>query len=295
MTVTGKVTIVRHNLLGSESHEAEGIVVNEIYYNEHGIETERFNYDAAGEPEEHITYRIIDGNVVEERLELNGEFSESVTREYSSEGKIVKEIRTYQGGDKDVTHYKYENDKLVEKVVIDEDGEEGEKLTWEFVGGKLTKEMHFGVFGDVQSEKEYYYNENGVLNEVIEIVAGDENPEKVITQFNDKGLLVLEKKYDPKDRLIARTKIEYNENSKPVVYEEETVRGKKITTLQYDDAGNNILQIETDQDGSQTSYVERTFDENNRQLSAEIIIEPRPYQYGQHYRLEYIYEKEKVI
>lgn len=285
-----KVSIIKHNLLGAEPQENEGVLVNEVVYNEAGQEIERFHYDSDGQLEEHIITKVENGLPVEEILEIQGEISERTTRTFDIKGRVLTETRYYLEGGADVTSFEYQGENLVLKHVIDTDGEEGEKETWEYNNGKLIREVKYSLFGDVEAEKEYEYNENGVLSDVTENIFREEQPEKTVTFYDDKGRLTTEKKYDHKGRLVSRTIVQYNANGKPELFEEENVKGKKTTILTYDNAGNNITQEETDQNGNRISYIQRNYNESGNLESTEIIMEPFLYQAGQHYKLEYRYE-----
>lgn len=290
MPAIRKITVLRHNLLGSQDENREATLFHEIYYNEAGQEIERFNYDNNGDLEEHITVKIENGLNIEEIFETQGEVSEHTTRNYDEKGRVITETRHYMEGGSDVISYEYDGDKLVLKHVVDPDGEEGEKEEWEYDGDKLMREAKYSMFGDMESEKVYDYDENGSLSAITETSLSGDAPEKTVYFFDTEGRLTTEKKYDSKGRLVARTIVNYNEVGKPVSFEEESTRIAKITALEYDEKGNNITQVETDKEGNRISSVERSFDEEGRLASVEITMEPSLYQSAQHYRLEYQYE-----
>lgn len=285
-----KVTVLRYNLLGSEDSPKEATLQNEVFYNEQGEEIERFNYDSDGEQEEHVTIKMENGLNVEEILEIQGEVSEHTTRVYDEKGRVTAETRHYAEGGSDVISYQYNGDKLVLKHVVDPDGEEGEKEEWEYDGDRIMRETSYNLFGNIERERAYDYDENGLLSAITELLYREENPEQTILYFDEQGRLETEKKYDPKGRLIARTKVVYHENGKPLSFEEETQRGIKMTTLEYDEKGNNILQEESDHHGNRISRVERSFNDGGQLAVVEVIMEPSAYQAGQHYKLEYRYE-----
>ncbi len=281
---------MRHNLLGTSDGSEEGTILNEVLYNDQGHEIERLNYNTDGYPEEHISITMQGANAVEEKLEINGELTERTTRFFNEQGKVESETRYYIEGGSDLITYKYDGDKLIERIVTDDDGEEGEKEIWEYKGDKLSKEIQYNMFGNMEIEKTYEYDENGLLSEVTEISYRGDLPEKTVSVFDESGKMVVEKKYDSKNRLIARTTIEYHENNQPLMFEEESTRGLKKTVLEYDAAGNNTRQEETNQHGERISLIERTYSDDGHPLTAEVIMEPTGYHAGQHYRLEYIYE-----
>ena len=290
MTKFSKLTIVRHNLLGSGEETGQGIILNEVLYDETGHEIERFNYNTDGDLEEHISITMEGANAVEEKLQIDGELTERTTRVFNDNGKVISETRYYLEGGSDIITYEYDGNNLVRRTVVDSDGEEGEKEVREYPNDKLVREVQYNLFGNVELEKIYEYEEDGSLSEVTEISYRGDFPEKTVSIFDESGKMTMEKKYDPKGRLIARTAIQYHENNQPLIFEEESTRGLKKTVLEYDESGNNTRQEETDGDGKRISLIERTYTEEGHALTAEVIIEPSGYQAGQHYRLEYIYE-----
>ncbi len=290
MSTLKKVSIVRYNLLGAQDENNEGVVINEVFYDEHGNETEHLNYNTDGELEEHIKIELINGLPVDERLEMNGELTEHTTRTFDDRGRLLTESRQYVEGGADTTYYEYDGERLLSRLVVDSDGDEGEKQIWEFKDNRLVREVHYNVFGNVELERVPDYDENGLLTDITETSYREEQPEKTITFYDENGHMTTEKHYDSRERLVARTTVEYNENGKPVRFEEENVRGKKITILSYDDAGNNITQEEIDQNGQRISLVERTFNETGNVMLVEVVMEPTLYNAGNHYRLEYRYE-----
>ncbi len=290
MSTFKKVSIVRYNLLGAQDENNEGVVINEVFYDEQGNETEHLNYNSDGELEEHIKLELVNGLPVDERLEMNGELTEHATRTFDENGRLLTETRQYLEGGTDTTYFEYEGDRLVSRLVVDSDGDEGEKQTWEYEDNRLIREVHYNIFGNVELERVPEYDENGMLTDITETSFREEQPEKTITIYDENGRMTTEKHYDSKERLVARTTVQYNENGKPVRFEEENVRGKKTTILNYDDAGNNITQEEIDQNGQRISLVERAFNESGNVLSVEVVMEPTLYNAGNHYRLEYKYE-----
>lgn len=285
-----KITVIRHNLLGSLDDDREGVILNEIFYDSNGNEVERLNYNTDGELEERINTIVVNGLATEEQIEVNGDLSERVARTYDEKGKVLTETRYYQEGGTDIATYQYDGEHLVMRLVVDSDGEEGEKAVWKFDGDKLIHEVRYDTFGKIEVERVHDYDETGRISEITETSYRSGDPEQSVFIFDEQGRLMTEKHYDSKERLVARTIITYNEDGKPLQYEEENVRGKKITKMEYDDAGNNILQEETNYNGDFLNSTERTFDENGQLLTVEIIIEPSLYQPGQHYKLEYNYE-----
>jgi antitoxin component YwqK of YwqJK toxin-antitoxin module len=289
MTTIKKTAIFRKNLLGNNQVSEDGNLYQEIYYDEKGHEVEKVNYDSRGKVEEKVRTKIVDGLIAEEELELNGEVSEKIVKEYDEKGRVKSETKYYTEGGHDITTFHHENDHLVLKQVIDSDGEEGEKQIWEYEEGKLIKESSYNIFGNIDVEKLYSYDEDGELAEVTEVFFDDDNSERLVSLI-EKGRVVMEKKYNSKDKLVARNRITYDDHGRTILIEEENTKGTKNTRFEYDDKGNNISQTELDESGEVIRHVDRSFDDEGRVLSVEVMVQPDNYNPGQHYVLIYKHE-----
>lgn len=289
MTTVTKTTIFRQNLLGNNYASNDGLLFQELFYDDNGIEIERVNYDPRGKVEERVKTKVINGLIAEEELEIEGEITERVVKSYDDKGRLTSETKYYSEGGHDVTSYHHDGEHLILRQVIDSDGEEGEKQTWEYDGGKVLKEKSYNIFGNLDTEKSYTYGDDGELAEVVEIFHDDDNSEKLVSII-ENGRTVLEKKYNAKGKLVARNTITYNDNGKAIMIQEETQRGTKTTKFEYDEAGNNVTQDEFEENDEVARHIERTFDTEGRVLSIEVMVQPDGYNPGQHYILTYNHE-----
>lgn len=288
-----EITLYRINLVLTDPDDdgllSEEMMVNRVIMDEDGHEIERITYNAYGEPEERIVTKRENGLPVEELLELEGETAERTTREFDEKGRVVKEFRHYLEGGTDEIRYIYENDLLIMKQTFDSEGDEGEKHYRTYEDGLLVKEETFDADGEPEMKKTYIYAENGRLDETIELQISSDGESKLVSVMDEAGHIVLEKRYDTRDNLIARNTITIGENGHPAKIEEETVRGKSIVHLEYDGQGNNVLYREESGDGSLLSLITREYDADGRNTSSEVRTEPQAQRPGQHYRLRYEY------
>lgn len=288
------VELYRTNIIITDPDEEGEImdeyIINRTLYDENGNETERITYAASGETEERIIIRYTDGKPVEEILELEGEVAERTTREFDEKGVMVREFRHYQDGEPDEISYDYENGKLVQKLVTDSDGEEGEKYLWHYKNEKLEKEESFDEYGRIDLVRIHTYNESGNLEETEETRISDDAKIRIVTLFDETGNLIQEKRYDAKGNLVARSTSMIGENNLPVQTEEETIMGKTISVFTYDEKGNNIKLEEKTSDDEAIGSISRQYNESGQIILTEVHMEPTLNRPGQHYLLTYKYE-----
>jgi hypothetical protein len=288
-----QISIYRTNLAVADPDDTDvnnEILVSSVITDQDGNETERITYDIDGNQEERILIGFKNGKPVEEILEMGGEQAERTTREFDSNGRLVKEFRHYLDGEPDQIAYEYDADgHLVMRLLTDSDGEEGEKHLWIYENKLLMREESINEFGSLEFSKTYSYAGNGILEGVVELnLSGDEQT-RLVTIFNEAGKIETDKRYDARGRLIARNIYTYDESGNNTSVEEETVSGKTLITLHYDEEGNNILQEETGLDGSMSSRIQRTFSEKGQPETTEVRMENNIRRMGQHYRLRYEY------
>jgi antitoxin component YwqK of YwqJK toxin-antitoxin module len=297
LTMTNKIKSVelyRTNIIITDPDEEGEImdetIINRSVYDENGNETERITYSSTGENEERIIIRYADGKPVEEILELDGEVAEKTTREFDEKGVLLREFRHYQDGEPDEISYSYENGRLVQKLVTDSDGEEGEKYLWHYKDGKLEKEESFDEYGRLDLSRKHSYTDSGSLEETVETRISDDDKIRIVTLFDEAGNLVQERRYDTKGNLVARSTSIIGENKLPTQTEEETVMGKTISIFTYDGKGNNIKLEEKTGDDEAIGSISRQYNEAGQIVSTEVHMEPTLNRPGQHYSLTYKYE-----
>jgi hypothetical protein len=288
-----QINIYRRNLAVADPDDDDlngEVLINSVSSDKDGNETERIVYSAEGEPEERSVIIYVEGRPVEEVLEMNGEHAERTTREFDADGRVVKEFRHYLDGEPDQISYEYDSDgHLIKRLLTDSDGEEGEKHLWIYKDSLLVREEAYNEYGDLESSKNYTYNDDKKPEEVVELNFTDGQEIRLVTLYNADGKVEAEKRYDAKGRLVARSVYSFDESGKNTVIEEESVRGKSIVTLNYDEAGNNTIQEETGVDGMVVTRIERNYNQDNHPVSTEVRMESVANRQGQHYRLRYEY------
>ncbi len=288
------IELYRTSFIPGEPEEEEVMMdkylVNRTVYDEDGNETERITYSPEGETEERIIVKYSNGYPVEEILELEGELAEKTTREFDEKGTLLLEFRHYQDGEPDKITYTYEEDKPVQKLVTDSDGDEGEKYLWHYKDGKLVKGVSYDEYGNIDLTREHSYNEAGNLLEITETRISTDDKIQIVTLFDEAGNLVQEKNYDRKGNLVSRSTTIIGENDLPAQTENENTMGKTISVFTYDEKGNNIKLEEKTSEGEVFATIERQYDEAGHVTGARVEMAPELNRPGQHYILEYIYE-----
>ncbi|MCO5264405.1 MAG: hypothetical protein M9948_00735 [Lentimicrobium sp.] len=288
-----QIDLYRNNLIITDPDDPEmlgDVQVSRVIMNEDGQEIERITYDIEGEAEERVLIVYKDGKPVEEILEMAGEIAERTTRSFDEQGRMSVEYRHYLEGEPDEIRYTYnEEGKLVQRLLTDSDGEEGEKQVWIYEQDKLVREESWNEYGDLEISKTFTYSEDGTPEETVELsfLGGEET--RLVTLYDDEGVISTEKRYDARGRLVSRQIITQGENGHTARIEEETVAGKTITTLEYDDAGNNTVHEETAEDGTRLTRIERQFNADGRLTGSEVWMENTLRRPGQHYQLRYEY------
>jgi len=289
-----QIDLYRTSLIITDPDEPETsdvIPVNRVIYNEEGHETERITFNSDGEIEERVVITYQQGKPVEEALEMAGELAERTTREYDEQGRVLREFRHYLDGDPDEILYKYDADgHMIHRQLTDSDGEEGEKQVWKYENGKLVREEVYNEYGDLEISKTYTYTEDGTPEETVELSFAGGEETRMVTLYDESGKMSAEKRYDARGRLVSRQLLTQDENGLTSVIEEETVTGKTIIRLTYDEAGNNILHEETTEEGEPLTTIHRSFDTENRISSVEVRTENTRTRSGQHYQLRYEYQ-----
>jgi len=228
------------------------------------------------------------GHLIEELVYLSeNEIAEHKSYEYNEKGIISKSHKHYQDDTKDTINYEYEDGKLIKKQTIDFDEEEEAREEFEYVDAKLVSRKVF-EYDDLVFEESYVYDDAGNIVEQSKWT-NDEDNSKYYNQFNEKGNLEKTLTYNIKDQLLAKSEYFYNERGLLEKIEEDTLHGKNITTLEYDDNNNIIKQTEKNEAGDINNKAERKYNENGDVIESEVFIDFHGMGINQHYILTYDY------
>ncbi len=258
--------------------DKNGNVLMEIKYNAEGNAEEKYmnTFDEKGRLIEEIYYLTED------------EIAEHKTYEYDDEGKVWRAFKHYVDGSEDVTDYKYDDEgKVIEKVTTDSDGEMEEKEVFSYKNGKLESRELFES-GELTFRETFAFDESGNLIETSSYHE-DDGTTRYTHAYNEKGILIKTLKYNDEDQLVAKSEYILTEAGKISELVEETRFGKSITKLVYDERGNAIEQIETNEKGEINSRAIRKYNENDDVVESSVDINFYGNQIDQHYTLKYEY------
>lgn len=256
----------------------KGNVLLEIRYNKSGGVEEKYEnkYNDLGQLVEEIIYLSDD------------EIAQHKTFEYNEQGSIAIAHKHYQDGSKDTVTYHYENGQLIEKITTDSDEEVEAKEEFIYKESKLASRKVY-EYDELVWDESLDYDESGNLVEQTKWTKDDQDS-KYYNHFNEKGNLVKTITSNIKDELLAKSEYFYDDEGLLEKIVEESIYGKNITTLAYDEHKNSIKQVETNQQGEINNEAERKYNENNDVLESEVYVNFHGMGVNQHYILKYDYE-----
>ncbi len=277
-----------------EEVDALGYLYNEKTYDESGRLTREISYDASGEVQEHLTYRYDDqGRRVEMRSFYGDDqdsLIEGISYTYDDSDQPVSAVKQYADGSEDQILYKY-NDakKLVEKRVLNDEGEQEELEQWRYEKG-LEVWYERRDFEEPVFREEQEYDNQGRLSVVTLWEAETERTVFHKLFYNDEGLRNRIEKYDDQGKLVSVIEIPAFAKGEPLEMTENV--GGRVSTnkYDYDESGNLTRHIELNPAGEVVTEVVKTYDESGRLLSTEVTNDRQGMGMNQRYRIEYEYE-----
>lgn len=280
-----KITVIQ-TIYKDDSFAAEAIsserTLAETVYNEDGQILEEKRYAQDGSIENTLINTYENGLLVmQEHQGEFDEFSEKLEFKYDDKGHLSKQLKHYADGSIDETIFSYNTQwQLIEKKTINDEGEQEELSRYTYDGSKLATEETLDADGELVNSYHNTYDEAG--NVIEQIVDGIEGFQKIVHVFNSNNQRISTQKYNEDDECIEETLIEESEDRKLLKMQESINGNISYYTIELDNAGRQIKQEETDEDGDLISSIEREYDENgNLLLSKAMVYRPEfgTYQY----------------
>lgn len=230
-----------------------------------------------------------EGLIREEILMEEDDFvSEHRTMEYNSEGKLITERLHYLDESYDETVFEYDSaGLLISKITTDSDGEITSKVFLSYENGKLVKESEHNEDGDELSSSEFKFDEEGNL--VEEIYKGGAEEYASTHEYDADGHRKVSRKYNNYGHLIERYTYTRDESGRLTGVKEESASGIELMHMEYDEAGNVILQESTTESEEVVSRIERTYIANNLVNTSTVYIAGKGQRTPQNYRLRFDY------
>jgi antitoxin component YwqK of YwqJK toxin-antitoxin module len=297
MPIKKKTTVYRMNLvtvgIGQGQMETLPYLYNETEYTPGGavlsqsvwssggllVEKMVFNYDPAGRLAAQLYFTEPD------------EPSEQVTFERDEKGVVLKDVRKYLDGSTDTTVYSYDDQgQLKDKITRDDEGiiDLAEQFSWN--GKYLLKHETRDGEGNIVSLEEFRYDEKGNVVEHFQTDEETGENRKTVTAYDAEGRKTGEEVYSEEGDLLEKSTYVLDESGRVVSSEYDSAQKWSTTEYQYDERGNNLGHLETDDEGNQLLSVEHTYDEQNNRLESVIFSNGGTLATNQHYKLKFEYE-----
>ncbi|HKK39751.1 MAG TPA: hypothetical protein VJ949_10065 [Cryomorphaceae bacterium] len=137
---------------------------------------------------------------------------------YNDEGDWVEKL-TYSSGGELKLHEKrvYEDDEVIDETTIDLNGSgiksaeppAFERVLFTYEKGDLVLEKSVSADGEIIEQKEFTYNKLGDLTEVVTKSGNGEVLERETTEYDNRGLKVLERVFDSKGAILKEKIFQY--------------------------------------------------------------------------------------
>jgi len=234
--------------LGTEELEETRYMNKEERFDQQGNVVEEKELSETGEVKAHIENQYDDQQRIVEVKTLVDDHTSRSTFEYS-DGLLVKELIHYDDGDFDTITHTYENDLLVRRELIDEDGEE-----------ELAEVSSYDEKGRLLSFTEYRYGEQ---------------VRRIAMEYEEMDKPVREKVYDDNDDLQMENVNTYNSSGdviKSEVIHHADQESSEITEIKFSDDGSEKTTLTTGTDGDERQFVRQVYNEDGHTIKTEVRI-----------------------
>lgn len=269
--------------------DENGMLFQITEYDINGNKILEISYDDEGNVIEKYEYVYNDNNNIVSKIIFFDEeiIAERIVYVRNEKEQIISEERHYESGSIEFINYEYnETGKLILRKSIDEDNECEWEEFFEYDNDNLISEIRKD-YGKKVFERKIKYDEAGNVLEIIK-QENNEYPIKQVFDYDNKGNEIKNLIYNHKNILVSKSLFEYDEKSQVIKIEEQDVSKHNTSILNYDAAGNQVMQEDLDIEGNLIQRVVREYNENNEKLSSEIII--NKHGFSVHYMLKDKYQ-----
>jgi YD repeat-containing protein len=292
-----KTSVYRTNLvsvgIGQGEIETLPYLFNETEYNSGGVITSQSSYTSDGLMVEKMVFEYDEqGRIITQYYYTEpDEPSEVVDYLWNEKGLLIKDVKKYLDGSFDTSSYLYdEQDKLKEKITVDDEGTTDlhEKFFWK--DSHLLKHEVNDAEGNIISSEEFKYDDRG---NVIEHTHMDEETgenQRTVTTYDEKNHKTSDEIYNDEGDLVESIAYNNDESGKLISSEYDSPQKWSTTEYYYDDHGNNLGHLETDEEGNQLVLVEHTYDNLKNRTESTVFSNGGTLATNQHYRLRYEYD-----
>ena len=251
------------------------------------------SYYTNGEVEHISQYKYNDAGLLEEEILINeeGSVDERKKFEYNANNKVEKEYLFYQDDSFDTTIHTYDGSfNLIKKSTKDSDGEMESEKEYIYENNLLISETYTDNEKNVISKKNYSYNDQGKQLTVKEYDGVNDVEINIEFVYNENGVRTDKITTNKKGQVMEHVFYEENEKGQLIEMVDHTPFAKNITVFTYDEKGNNILQEEKNNQGELNNRILRTFDIDNKIMEVAVTIDYHGLRLNQNYLLQHKYE-----
>ena len=292
-----KISVSRTNLvnvgIGQGQMETLPYLFNETEFNNKGIIISQSSYSPDGLLVEKMAFEYDEQGRITTQYYYTEPDEPSEIVEYlrNDKGLLIKDVRKYMDGSFDTTTYLYDDlERLTEKITVDDEGvtDLHEKFSWK--DKLLLKHEAIDAEGNIVSSEEFRYDDKGNVIEHVQMNEETGENQRTVSTYNDANHKTGDELYNEEGDLLEKVTFITDESGRMVSSEYDSPQKWSTTEYMYDDRGNNLGHLETDEEGNQLLLVEHTYDEQNNRLESMVFSNGGTLATNQHYRLKYAYE-----
>jgi YD repeat-containing protein len=292
-----KTSVYRMNLvtvgIGQGQMETLPYLYNETEFNPNGEVISQCAWSAGGLLVEKMIFEYDDqGRLTSQYYYTEtGEPSEVLHYVRNEKGVVVKDIRKYLDGSFDTTAYVYDDQGLLkEKTTVDDEGtlDLTEQFVWK--DKLLLKREAKDPEGNIVSVEEFTYDERGNITGHMQTDEETGENHRTVTTYNETNHKTGEEVYSEEGDLLQKITYVNDESGKLISSEYESPQKWSTTEYHYDENGNPLGHLETDEEVNQLLSVEHIYDENNNRIESIIFSNGGTLATNQHYKLKYEYD-----
>ena len=230
-------SIYRNEILSPENQERRRLL-SEAFFDTDGNILDETVCNDNGQPEQSTSNIYKDSHLIEATTtDLLNEISEVQKFEYNEAGLLASKTLCFGDGSEMKTIYEYDDKKrLIRRIESDPEEETSQEKVYTYNGDLLMSVIETDNDGNTLESITYDYDENGRQITTTAGVGEEEGVSKM--EYDEHNRPVVQRIYNTRNQLIARTTWEYEGNT--VRETVENNQGIVITETENDEAGQEM-------------------------------------------------------
>lgn len=274
------LSVYRKNLVlkssaDEEPAEEEFLVSESQYEPAFGKLLKETQFGEDGQVEQVMAYTYDEKGFLtgEELLDADGSVLEKRSFEPDDQGRIATEFIHYADGSADSIAYAWdEKGRVIKKERYDDAGELESAEYFEYEGDLLIRERSEDAQGELLSQTQNTWDENGLLTEVVSENHEEDLWYRKVYRYDESGHRQATTTYNQEGDPVERILFENDEQGRPLEIVDENRRQKNTLRMEYNERGDIIFQDEHDVNGELISSIERSYDQTGRLLESHIVV-----------------------